>query len=87
MDCYKIARRIMDRIRGQICYNSCTSKVYHGVGYYDSSYSSEYFTLSYDGVDVRIVRGSLYGVEIPNPRGIIYLDLRLWLLKLDRMTK
>lgn len=87
MDCYKIARRIMDRIRKQICYDAVSAKAYHGVGYYDSSYSSEYFTLEYDGISLRVISGKVYEVEINHPRGIIYLDLRLWLLKLDRMTK
>lgn len=88
MDCYKIARRIMDRIRSASV-NYCSEEhiTYQGVLYYDSSVGYEYFILRYDGVAIYILRGKLYRVEIDNPRGLICFNIRLWLLKLDRMTK
>ena len=87
MDCYKIARRIMRRIRERVGYHKVGHGTYRRVIYYDNPDGFEYFTLSYDGVAVKAMKGNLYMLEISDPRGIVLFNLRLWLLKLDRMTK
>lgn len=87
MDCYKIARRIMDRIRQSSGYGRDTNLTYHSVTYYDSPRSHEFFCLNYKGVDVYISCGRMLKVEIRHPRGIVLFNIRLWLLEIDRMTK
>ncbi len=88
MDCYKIARRIMDRIRKQMCYDAQTTKIYHKVEYCDlPTPSHEFFTLAYDGTMIYVSCGKIYKLELKDPRGIIHFSLYLWLKQLDRMTR
>lgn len=89
MDCYKIARRIIGRIRQREVYDDDGEGhgTYRGIGYYDSSADYEYFNLLYNGVRLLVSRGEIYKIEISNPRGIVFVDVRLWLLEIDRMTK
>lgn len=88
MDCYKIARRIMDRIRcGDEKYRTQSSAIYHDVWYYDDSAKGEYFSISYHGVIARIMNGKLYKIEIEHPRGLVIFNLYLWLLETYKIVK
>lgn len=88
MDCYEIAKRIMDRISKSIGYRTQNHQTYKGIQYYNSSnYISEYFHLNDDYVKVLVTHGRIYEVIIDQPKGIILFNLRLWLLEADRLTK
>ncbi len=87
MTCYEMARKIMDRIREQMCYSERKSRIYKGVAFYDDpSNNSEFFNLSYDGIKVHASLGVISRITIANPRGIVHFNLRLWLMQLDRMV-
>lgn len=87
MDCYEIARRIMDKVRKMPQYMKGHSTSFRGISYYDSMDSLEYFTIHYSGIRALVMKGEIYKLEISDPRGIVLFNLRLWLLEIDRMTK
>ena len=87
MTCYEIARKIMDRIRRTAPdYASKTHMEFRGVQYYDSSHDHEYFCFKDKSVEIQVTYGEISYVQINNPRGVVYLDFRLWLMQIDKMT-
>ncbi len=87
MDCYKIARRIMDMIRNDEMYESGANLKYRSIGYYDNSADgNEFFYLSDGAAELHVIYGEVKDVLIKRPRGIVLFNLRLWLLEIDRIV-